>query len=660
MILRIFLRHLQMFDEKNNPIYYNGTNPNNLQVIQGLVPQTEWIEFTEDVEDLETLDFSWRLKESGSSGKGASNVDRGSSGEMTFTNKAYKFVMHWLNEHPASALNGIEVMIKTDSGIFRDWVIKNDGLEYCDTDTCRISLSMRQKDDVYSCIQTTMITDNHSGMFSGKYEHPRFAYCNEFRPAGVLTALFSLVALVGFIALVLAFPIHLVIKVVRMIVGAVKWLSRGIRRFHGELKEAEKATSPRGMQNTFVKLLIAISGCGREHPAPLIRDYISNVCAKCGIQVTPHSASIFFDPKSDYYNLTMLSAETKKGIKDDNHSEYWIPDNDPLLTLDMLLDKLKPLFNAEWKIRNNTLYFHRHDEDDKKEFIYDFINADKNLIIDGICYSWSERKKKAYARMGYVMDGFDNLTSDTKSRFNDIVEFNKPINPLLEGEDNKIVNDFCMARFRQDGIQEDYITDALKGMFAIVVISLGTAQIILHRFKDYLQGKKGCLVMQNHTTMFPKLIIWDGKSKRNAKAKYWHTFNVNEPIPNPIYNDKPYKEIHPEDERRDSYYNENCKLYNYPMSFDAKFTGNLYDRFHQIDDPRVNPPMNKKFKLKIPLCTADILKLGLYDDGDIKGLGAKVKLNAGTYYKEGKITEINVNFDPTDKLGRYIELKGIV
>lgn len=151
-------------------------------------------------------------------------------------------------------------------------------------------------------------------------------------------------------------------------------------------------------------------------------------------------------------------------------------------------------------------------------------------------------------------------------------------------------------------------------------------------------------------------------SKRNARAKSWHTFRFNLPTPNSIYNTAqiPYDQSHTEDIKFDDYYNEFCKLYNYPMAFDAQFEGNLYDRFHQIEDPRVNPPMNKSFKLKIPLCTEDILKLGLYDDGDIKGLGMKVKLDAGTYYKEGKIEEINISFDDTDKLGRWIEIKGTV
>lgn len=669
-MLQIYLKKLQIYNEQNEPIYYDGVNPNSLQIFNGLIPNNEWFDFTADVEGLDKLDLAWRLKNEGSSGKGASNVDRGSSGQMVFTNQAYKLVMGWLNEHVAAPLNGIEVMLKTENGVFRDWVIKNDGLSYfASKNICRVDLSMRQKDDVYSCIQTTLITDNHSGMFSGSYEHPRMAYCNEFRPAGLLTALFMIIGQLGFIVLFLytiaiypiLYAVYIMVQFLNGILDTLEGLVPGDQDWEIKMEEPIK---PKDVNSFFVDLLLSIAGCHREHPAPLIRDYIRNVCDKCGLNVTAKSAPIFFDDKSDYYNLTMLSADVKKGIHEDDSQSYWNADNDPILVLDMLLDKLKVIFNAEWKIRNKTLYFDRHDKDDSTEFLYDFSQGGKDnyKILEEIELTWNEHKKKAYGRFGYSKDGFDNLTGDTVARFNDIVEFNKPINPILEGEDMKVSTDFAMARFRQDGILDDYIGDALRPLLVLEVFTLWGAKIIFDPFRKRLEHKKGAVIMQNHTLMYPKLIIWDGVSKRNAKAKAWHKFGTNLPTPNPIYNTDqiPYEQSHSEDVRYDDYYEEHCKLYNYPMAFDAQFTGNLYDRFHQIEDPRINPPMNKTFKLKIPLCAPDMLKLGVYDDGDVKGLGGKIKIDAGAYYKEGKIEEINISFDDTDKLGRWIELKGKV
>ena len=207
-----------------------------MQVYKGLLSDNDWIDFTNDIENLDKLDFSWRIKDDPVAGKGASNIDRGSSGEIQFTNKAYKFIMSWLNEHVSAPLNGIEVMIKTDDGAFRDWVIKNDGLKYCDDDVCSMELSLRQKDAIYDCIQTTLITDNHAGMFSGSYEHPRFAYCNEFRPAGLLGALFSIISILGFTTLMILTPILLVLEIIKDVILGILSIIPGTGKLRRKIR----------------------------------------------------------------------------------------------------------------------------------------------------------------------------------------------------------------------------------------------------------------------------------------------------------------------------------------------------------------------------------------------------------------------------------------
>lgn len=654
MKLRIFLKKLQMFNEQQQPVYYDGLNPNSLQIFPGLLPNNEWIEFTDDCEDLEKLNLSWRLKDDGAQGKSTSNMDKGSSDQITFVNKAYLYIKAWMNDSVSAALNGIEVKIQVEVGVFTGFVIKNDGLDFCDDDTCTMEIMLKQKDEQYSCIQTTLIADNHSGMFSGSYQHPRMAYCNEFRPSWLLTVLWTILATQALVNQIIYVSIYPVLMIVYAIVKFLRKL--------GFKMNMDEPIKPHELREQMLQQMVQAGGCGREHPAPLVRDFISNVCSKCGVNVNQSSIPLFFDPKSDYYNLTMLSAEVKKGVKQSNDWQYWIDDNKPLVTLDMFLNDLKAVFNAKWYVKNNTLYFSRKDFDEIPGYLYDFTGADKNLIIEGICYTWNERKKKAYANCGYTADAYDSLSTDAKTRFNDIVEYNKPVNPLLEGEDNKIVNSFASGRFRQDGIYGDYINEAMKNVWIGAVLTGGLANIYLVPLRNRLAGYKGALIMQNDTLILPKLLIWDGQSRRNARVKYTHTFNANMPVANPIYNPsgQSYRDIHNEDIDYDDYYNENNRLYNWDMAFDANFIGNLYDRFHQIDDPRVNPPMNKSFELKIALCLPDIERLGLLDTSTNIALGRKIKLDAGQYYKEGRIEEIELSFDPTDKLGRWIKLKGTV
>ena len=286
MKLRIFLKKLQMFNEQQQPVYYDGLNPNSLQIFPGLLPNNEWIEFTDDCEDLEKLNISWRLKDDGAQGKSTSNMDKGSSDQITFVNKAYLYIKAWMNDSVSAALNGIEVKIQVEVGIFTGFVIKNDGLDFCDDDTCTMDIMLKQKDEQYSCIQTTLIADNHSGMFLGGYQHPRMAYCNEFRPSWLLTVLWTILATQALVNQIIYVSIYPVLMIVYAIVKFLRKL--------GFKMNMDEPIKPHELREQMLQQMVQAGGCGREHPAPLVRDFISNVCSKCGVNVNQSSIPLFF------------------------------------------------------------------------------------------------------------------------------------------------------------------------------------------------------------------------------------------------------------------------------------------------------------------------------------------------------------------------------
>lgn len=664
MKLKIYMRKLQMFDKNHLPIYYDGPNPNSLQVINGLIANNVWIEMTRYVDNLDEFSASWKVKSNDS--KGISNIDKSVSTELQLFDEGYKFVMTWLNDHVAAPLNAIEVRVEmVNCGTIDDYVIKTDGISYCDSDLCNVEVALKQKDDLYTCIYSTLITDNHLGMFSGNYQHPRFSYCNEFRPVILLSILFAIMNIVFFLLWIIYTVVFPIWWALYQFINAINTILDGIASAipgnqDWSVGNIPRPDTPGDVMDEMVDLYVDLFGCGKEHPAPLIRDYIRNVCSKCGITITEESIPLFFKPSSQYYNLTMLSAEVKKGADKDNNI-FWIPDNDPLLTLDMLLDKLKIIFNAKWFIKNNILYFDRHDKFDNDTFLYDFNGADKKLLLEGICYAWNEEKKPAYSRAGYSVDALDVLTTDCLRRYNDIVEYNTPvINPMLEGSDNRISSDFAPTRFRGDGVYKDYVSQTMQAT-GIANTVIGIIGLVWHnQVKQKMKEFSEAIIMQNHTALLPKLIIWNGQSKRAARAVSSYEFNTsNMPIPNTVYNinNLSYQTANQGDETYDNYYNKNNRLINYPMYFDAMFKGNLWD-FHQIDDPRFNPPTNKTFELSIPLCCEDVTKLGILNNSGGVNLERKVKVNGGTFYQDGVIKDISLNFSPDGKLGRHIKIKG--
>ncbi|MEG0189418.1 MAG: hypothetical protein RR668_12215, partial [Algoriella sp.] len=197
MKLKLYMRKLQLYDEYQQPVWYTGLNPNSLSVVQGELPNNEFKDFTNYIDNLDEFSTNWKVRSTNNS-KSISNIEKSVSGELQFFGEAFKFVKDWLMDHVASPLNGIEVKIEIENcGDIVDFVIKSDGLNYCNDDYCNIEVNLKQKDDFYTCIYSTLITDNHLGMFDGKYEHPRFSYCNEFRPTFLLSLLFQILGVVG-------------------------------------------------------------------------------------------------------------------------------------------------------------------------------------------------------------------------------------------------------------------------------------------------------------------------------------------------------------------------------------------------------------------------------------------------------------------------------
>lgn len=661
MKLKLFMRKLQLYDEYQKPVWYSGLNPNSLNVVQGYLPDNEWKDYSNFIDNLNEFSTSWKVRSTENT-KSISNIEKSISNELQFIGEAFEFVKLWLIDHVASPLNGIEVKIEIENcGDIVDLIIKSDGISYCTDSYCNIDANLKQKDDFYTCIYSTLITDNHMGMFDGKYQHPRFSYCNEFRPTFLLSLLFQILGVIGIVWVIfggiltlIKVALQVVLTVVRIITfGGAKKLRRAVNNIP-DIKD---------MKNTFLELFVDLFGCGREHPAPLIRDYITNVCSKCGIKITQDSIPLFFNPDSDYYNLTWFSAETKKGVDKDSDN-FWIPDNDPLLTLDMLLDKLKKVFNAKWFVKGGILYFDHVDKLENHDYVFDFIGEDKKLIIDNICFSWNEVSKPAYMRVGYSVDPFDNLTSDSRRRYNDIVEFNKPINPILSGYDDKTLIDFAPTRFRNDGIEKDYVSQTLNplgqwGDFLAVLFTGPTFLVSKNEVKKRMDRYKYSVIMQNNTTMLPRLIIWDGQTKKAAKPQRKYQYDHLLPSPNDKYNTEgiPYNKADKGEEQYDSFLKENTYLINYPMFFDAQYKGNLWD-FHQSEDPRINPAFNKEFELSIPLCCENLQRLNIFNDSGNINIERKVKIDAGEFYKDGIIKEIELNFDSRNNRGRHIKIKG--
>lgn len=731
MELKMYIRHTQNLAVEDSPsqglvfgqpVIFAGLNPTQLTPVPGIVPVPNYFEVTEDVANLDKLSLTWTSERdnTGALAQGTNQAKRTASNPVQMEGATYKFIKEWLIDHVSAPLNAIDVRFEdTSCGLYDEWIIKAPQVQWCADEICEFSVTVQQKDPALQCIQSTLISDDWQGWFreeptNGK-KHPRFVYCNEVKPNGMMITLWWLMSLVFTILILLTPIINTIIAIINVIIAiinAIAWITGQ------DPVDYLSFFNPMDLAESFY---MESSGCGRMHPAPLVRDYIDNVCKKCGVHVDGitdpifHSTTINIDMSSDrqvrqrsnpFYDTAYMNAPIKRGIRifrglfnnDQNLVNYYIPDNRPILSLDMFLDEIRTAFNADWKITTvngqQTLFFWRKDWFTLGSALYNFSDnsEDRNKIIQGICFTWLDKKQFAYMRGLYGEDAADTCGTEALGYMNDIISLgDKTNNPNYDGFLDKTTK-FGGTRFRLDGASDDYISNALQVLLNGAALNPTIPAVIqngivpaLSEYADY------ALLLSGEVASLPKLIIWDpttgydfAKAVRNKSTVPQNINGSNWPMPTPnlVYN--PNGTIWPEIHIPQTYvtgsglsfgsspigkytvqeyfgidlYARPAELCNYPMFFSSKYTENIYDFFHWIDDTRINTSTSREWSLKIELCCDDLQKLGVLNDASEVKLLYPVLLPT-QFYNVGKITEIVVDYDGGD-YGKNINLKGVV
>ena len=752
MELRLLIQQAQQLNVNNQQIHYDGNDPQSLKIAMGpLPPKRQWpnytnyIDVTHDVSDLHKLKLTWTndRDSTGVQTPGMFNSKKVASGVLSFEGETYRLIRNWLIDDVSATLNSVKVKIEQPGckdGYYEQFVFTSADLKWCEGEVCIFEISLKQKDEALTCIKQTVIADNHLGWFytrplNGK-KHPRFSYCNEQRPNGQLVISWWLMSITGVIFYTLI--ITTIVLIINPILGLLNLIVQGLQSIGiGKNWNIPKPIDPQDLMDGFAQFFVEGAGCGREHPAPLIRDYIYNVCKKCNIDTDslPVTAPIFFAEymhvetsargliwtKNHHYNACYLHAPVQRGIRrfrsaavfnaPPNTSDYYIPDNAPLRSLDEFLDELKTLYNAEWRILNNKLYFQRKDYFVDGSYVLDLSanGADRQKLLEGICFEWNEVKYPAYADGLYSGDAGDSCGNEARKHMNTLMSYGDgEQNPNYEGRQNKLAP-FGATKFRLDGASEDYVYDAMQ----VVVNGSFLTPFLAGLFFDFIaphfiKYSDYGLLLTEETCSLPKVLIWDGASYDNAKAvrpysawpiapqygppmpppngntRYgssvtyvqpeWGGFLNPQTLAGNTWHVKHSPETHVRGQNltfppfHEGFYTitdfagvreikKPAMLMNYYMYFEPGFEDTMWDWFHWIDDPLRSPSMNMNFTARMELCCDTLKTLGVLGDGTNVTLGQKVLL-PGKYYTDGKIKEIEVSYDTKNETGQYIQIKG--
>src|SRR5690606_33074892 len=91
-----------------------------------------------------------------------------------------------------------------------------------------------------------------------------------------------------------------------------------------------------------------IHGCGRKHPSPLVVDILKYNANRCGLEFDSKMLQVGF-----FKNVLLMMAEYEEGCEDCKYIE----NNMLNKTTIQLMNDLKPVWNADYRIIDGVLYF---------------------------------------------------------------------------------------------------------------------------------------------------------------------------------------------------------------------------------------------------------------------------------------------------------------
>lgn len=550
------------------------------------------------------------------------------SSELTFYDDGYSILKTALIDDPNGFNNTVPIEIFDtccNDAVFVG-VIKGDAIDWCEP-KCFISANVIQETPAFNCIQSTLIWDNWNGFL----DQPRAAmrYCIEMSNIFIQIIVAYLAYLVFFIVEVILYPFLLAAIVIFALVYFVCTIVCAISTDCSQ-SDCNNNYSPGTVINIYRDILNTLNSflipCGRFHPSALIRDYIINVCAKCGLNF---QSSILNDPASPYWNAVLMAGQVNRGRKKGDGNFTLISENLPIETLETLLNNiLKPVFNAEWRLYGNTLIFERKDYFQTTTQWIDAVAllGQKRILNSEICFSWIDRDRPAFADFQYIPDAIDSAGSEAIRRWSDIVEWNIPFNPAQKGKKEVILN-LTPVRTREDRVGRflfdnfgyfnfyEFMENALSGAINAIV---GGA---------YSQYTRAILLSQ-HTFLNYKLVIWNGNIENGEVIN--------------IYPDSFTGGMVSDSNGNIPFVNRT----NYPFWFVEGRTNNLYSLFHYIDDPRLPQSTQFNFNFEFEFECSD---LSSFD------WSKTISLLKNGNIVSGRPTEITINFN-----NRTISVQGII
>jgi len=360
------------------------------------------------------------------------------SGTLEFAGKAQTYLQTLFFDDPKNSIgNRVEVNLYMECCDFADpiaFYMDHSSVELCD---CSISGNLIKAEDDSQCraILRDKIFWKDNGFLDAVpfYDVP---YCEE---GSALTS-------IQIILYCIISPILLILEAIETIIN----IQLKAIDFLVFWKDLDWEIDIPSMDN-YVDM---VQGCGRKHPSPLVADVLTYNVERCGLEFDSNLLQTGF-----YKNVLLVQAQNEEGCE----SCKYIENNLLNKTTIQLMNDLRPVWNADYRIIDGVLYFDwkkRIKEILKRNILCDVESEYlKGNSDDPPCYDF-DPNLPAYMGLSYTTDPIDmagnkridtyRLDGEEPGNYSEIVEWNDPPNEYQKGEQTVIIP-FSPPAFTDDG-----------------------------------------------------------------------------------------------------------------------------------------------------------------------------------------------------------------
>ena len=539
----------------------------------------ENIDVTKDVEGLEDLDLTFGLNTSDS----LTSVSV--SGSLEFAGEAFEMLHEAFFENPRE-----DVGFRVEVDLYLECCDQEDPVRfYLDRGAvricgdCMISGNLIKLEDEEGC--RSYLRDKIFWKDNGFLDSARFIdvpYCED-------SDAFTKIYIVIFAVLSpILIALQLIESVINTILRIIRFISFGLIRWSVDIPSLDNAVD-------------LIRACDNKHPSPRVYDILEYNAKHCGLEF---ESTIL---RLAYRNVIILMAQNEEGCENCSYIE----NNMLNKTTVQLMNDLKLVWNADYRIIENTLYFDWKKRIEAKLDEYLLCDVESEFqqgeAEDAPCYSY-DSNLPTYMRFEYSMDSIDiagnkrinTYRADGKQpgNYKELIEWNDPPSQYQKGEETVILP-FSPPAFTHDGREKCDISQFRM----VTTFGMGIPQNLL--------------VLTRGMSSLPKLIMmmtpmnWSPQLSDTGEIKVCPGNALGTPFAYPV------------------------KQYNRFLWTKEDEPNSLYDAWYKIEDPRGEdrPILNlESFTFAF---NCEQLQLVMKNG---------VNVSVSTMYGKGYPTEIRINF----------------